>query len=390
MNSKFWVYPLSVYLAAAVLFNVGCADDKKKNRIPIVNSNPSARNGGDPQLTGAGAGGSGLGGETDGPKDPGAVQKRFDAIEASAIKAGAVSTDDQINNKLAEINKGLSVKAVESLAAGTYEVKWIGLVGKLSSKEFSRHTLVTATLADLNLQNVDAALYSTAKEIKDNSEEKKLTTAQDDTNATNSKNRRQARYTPEEVKALREKNKALREQGKKNKELRDASLRDSSGNENFAKIFTFNYAFARVLKISQVDETTSQMEESNPAQVNLHLSKSAREAKLVFSKKEDQLKTISEAIRLSKPQADGTYKIDNIEIAFSQTSPEELQLTLSEVSKSTSGKSDTRKSVIIRYARKAGSAPANPAKQQAIQQQAAATAQEQQTATVETKVEVKE
>ncbi len=381
MNKKFWVYPMSVYLAAAVIFSIGCADDKKKNRIPITNSNnPNNRNG----LNGQGNGGNGgpnLTGDTDEAKNPSAVQTRFEKIEAAAVKATGQTTDDQINNKLAEINKGLSVKAVESLAAGVYEIKWIGITGKLTSKEFNRQTLLTAVLNDLNLEKVDVAFFTTAKEIQE--AEKKDGT----TNTTSGKTRdqrRKERLSAEEIAAERAKNKAAREQGKK----RETNLREASENENFAKIFAFNYAFSRILKITTVDETVSQLEESNPAQVNLFLSKSAREAKLLFSKKDDGVKTISEAVRVAKAQANGTYKYENIEIAFSQTRPEELQLTFSEVIKSESGKSEVLKSVIVRYARRADSAQA-PAKKTDPVQQTAATTETQPAIVPETKVEVK-
>ena len=377
MSKKFWVYPMSVYLAAAVLFGVGCADDKKKSRIPITNSGGTNRNG----LNGPGTNGdTNLTGDGDNAKSPSAVQQRFEKIEAAAVKASGQTTDDQINSKLAEINKGLSVKAVESLAAGIYEIKWIGINGKLTSKEFNRQTLVTAVLNDLNLEKVDVAFFTTAKEVQE--AEKK----NGDTNITNKSRdqRKSERLSKEEIAAERAKNKAAQEQRKKN-------LRETSGNENFGKIFAFNYAFSRILKVTAVDETVSQLEESNPAQVNLFLSKSAREAKLVFSKKDDGAKTISEAIRLAKAQANGTYKYENIEIAFSQTRPEELQLTFTELIKSESGKSEALKSIIVRYARRADAAQqqAPTKKTDPAQQTAATTETLPAVVPTETKVEVK-
>lgn len=386
MNSKFWIYPLSVYLTAAALFSVGCADDNKKKRVPITNAqNP--RGGGNP--TGDGQGGEGIttsGAGGGGAKTPDEIKTQFDKLEAPVVKAASTSTADQINNKLAEINKGISVKAIEDLAPGVYEVKWIGLVGKLTSKEFSRHTLLTAVINDLSLEKVDAAFFSTAKEAEAAAKKD----AASSTQADSAQGKRKGQQLSQaEIQARREKLDADRKDRKNGGQAHRSGIRDSKVDATFANIFTFEYAFARILKVSQAPESASHMEETNPAQVNLFVNKSGRESKLVFSAKDADKKTIREAIGSTKAQADGTYKDSSIEIAFSQSNPEELQMTLSEVKKSSSGKGEVLKSIIIRYARRADSAPAkktvDPEKQAAT-----AVAPQEQTAIVdETKVEVK-
>lgn len=345
-NAKFWIYPLSVYLAAAALFSIGCADDNKNKRMPIK---PSQN-----QNKGGGTRDTGSGDNTDDPKTIKEVKTIFDNSTDKAIAATGKATASEIEEKSKSGLVGVAI-AADSIEEGNYEIKSVSLSGEIATKQGGFMVHMLSEISDRNnLQNAKNTFSSTAK----SEEEKKEAASTEKESAKNrTKTGNDRKNRGKTSAADLEQRRRDRENGKLKKA--NADKKDNAAlNATAAKVFVYNYGFGRQLKFTNANG----IEEVGPVQINAYMKPGAREMKVGYSDlgsgAVNDVKAISIGQLLAKSQlknGDNSYDCktaDKCILSFRQDK-NTLQVTIREEHNSEGGVSAT-KIITITYAKTSG------------------------------------
>lgn len=368
MRSKVWFYPLSVYVAAAVLFTIGCGEGDKNKRVqikaPIKNGKPG------PNGDGSGTDENGLrtsgagGGKGDPQLNRQEVKSLYEKIEAPAVKATAVSTAEQINSEVAKLKNG-DLVAAEDITEGIYEISQVSIGNQYESPKRGVRTLLIAKTSDLEFKNVESTLLTTAAATA----EKNKNIGQGEKQAEVTDRNGKTRLSKEEIARRKEENLRRRGESRQSRQ-QTAETRDTANDDKITRIFSYNFAFGRNLKVAKKADVST-LDELNIAQVNAYLHVDARESKLTFTNRDvspttgETPKTFKELLGESKPQADGSYILKNTDtgaeiiVAFRQNKETgDLQIALTEAHSGTKSKSKAYKSIVVNYVRKGSATPA--------------------------------
>jgi len=340
-NAKIWIYPLSVYLAAAVLFSIGCADDNKNKRVSIKAS-PN-RGGGERNQN--------LADDKEDPKTVKEVKALFDKSSDPVAKATSQSKADEIEKLSKSVVTG-EVTAAENIEVGNYKVKLISLSGEIATKKGGFLIHLLSEFSDLNnLPGAKNTFSSTSKEPKEKAEATSKDTDTEESKETtkNRKNRKKLSAAEQEQN---------RREGRENRKLKAANAEKKNEeraaliNALAAKAFIYNYGFGRMLKFTK----EGGLEDQNAVQINAYMKPGAREMKVGYSNLGtgalNDVKAVSlrDALANSKLIGDNTYECtsgDKCILSFRQDkSTNELQVTIREEHNSKDG-SGTRITKII-------------------------------------------